>query len=102
MIFAALALLPGLAVGSFLNVVAARVPAKLSIVDAAPALLPFFNNGPVFGTPGTVAGDVWQRTQLSGDWDGARSRLDDEGMFVDLYSTSSYQDVTEGGLGTGS
>jgi porin len=77
-------------------------PSKLSIVDAAPALLPFFNNGPVFGTAGTAAGDLWQRTQVTGDWDGARSRLADEGLFVDLYSTSSYQDVTEGGLATGS
>ena len=40
-------------------------PSKLSIVDAAPALLPFFNNGPVFGIPGTVTGDFWQRTQAT-------------------------------------
>src|SRR4051794_11446658 len=46
-----------------------------SLVDAAPFLLPFFNNGPVFGLPGTVGGDIWHRTQLSGDWGGARTDL---------------------------
>ena len=77
-------------------------PSKLSIIDAAPALLPFFNNGTTFGTPGTVTGDFWQRTQVTGDRGGARSRLAEDGVFVDLYSTSTYQDVTSGGLSTGS
>jgi len=76
-------------------------PSKLSIVDSAPALLPFFNNGPVFGTPGTVTGDFWRQTQVTGDWGDARSRLADDGLFIDLYSTTTYQDVTDGGLSTG-
>src|SRR5271166_4589476 len=46
---------------------------KLSLVNVAPVLLPFFNNGPVFGVPGTVVGDVWSRTQLTGDWGGLRT-----------------------------
>src|SRR5689334_11835160 len=33
---------------------------KASIANLSPVLLPFFNNGPVFGLPGTVVGDFWQ------------------------------------------
>jgi porin len=61
-----------------------------------------FNNGPVFGIPGTVTGDLLHRTQLSGDWGGTRTELARNGYFFDLYSTSSYQKVTSGGLKTGS
>ena len=79
------------------------VPAhKASLTDVAPFLLPFFNNGPVFGLPGTEGGDLWHRTQLTGDWGGARTDLADHGFFFDLYTTSTYQDVTSGGLKTGS
>src|ERR1700724_4181494 len=75
---------------------------KASIANLSPVLLPFFNNGPVFGLPGTVVGDFWQNTQLTGDWGGFRTSLAAHGIFVDLYSTSSYQDVASGGLKTGS
>lgn len=71
---------------------------KISLVDVAPALLAFFNNGPVFGVPGTVTGDLWERTQLTGDWNGARTRLAHDGVFIDAYLTSYYQDVTSGGV----
>ena len=40
---------------------------KASVADLAPVFLPFFNNGPVFGLPGTEGGDFRHRTQLSGD-----------------------------------
>ena len=75
---------------------------KASLTNVAPVLLPFFNNGPVFGLPGTEVGDIWNRTQLTGDWGGARTDLAARGFFFDLYSTSTYQDVTSGGLKTGS
>jgi hypothetical protein len=68
-----------------------RVPGNL-----APGLLPFFNNGPVFGIPGTVTGDIWNRTQLTGDWGGARTDLARHGVFIDVYSTSDHQNVTSG------
>jgi len=74
---------------------------KASIANLSPVLLPFFNNGPVFGLPGTVVGDFWQNTQLTGHWGGARTSLARLGVFLDLYSTSSYQDVASGGLKTG-
>lgn len=74
---------------------------KTSVANVAPALLPYFNNGPVFGLPGTEAGDFRPRTQLSGDWGGPRTDLARHGFFFDLYSTSAYQNVASGGLKTG-
>jgi hypothetical protein len=74
---------------------------KASVANLAPVLLPFFNNGPVFGLPGTEVGDFWHRTQLTGDWGGIRTDLARHGFFFDLYSTSAYQNVMSGGLNTG-
>ncbi len=75
---------------------------KISLANLAPFLLPYFNNGPVFGLPGTEVGDFRRRTQLSGDWGGLRTDLARHGFFFDLYSMSAYQDVASGGLKTGS
>jgi hypothetical protein len=75
---------------------------KPSVANLAPSLLPFFNNGPVFGLPGTNSKDFRYRTQLSGDWGGLRTDMAHHGFFLDLYSTSAYQDVGSGGLKTGS
>ncbi len=74
---------------------------KASLANLAPVLLTFFNNGPVFGLPGTDATDFWHRTQLTGDWGGVRTDLARHGFFLDLYSISAYQNVTSGGLKTG-
>ena len=74
---------------------------KASLANVAPALLPYFNNGPVFGLPGTDVSNFWHRTQLSGDWGGVRTDLARHGLFFDLYSTSAHQDVASGGLKTG-
>jgi porin len=79
------------------------VPTKdASLVNLLPFFLPYFNNGPVFGLPGTVVGDLTDRTQLTGDWGGVRTRLARRGYFFDLYSMSTYQYVASGGLKTGS
>jgi hypothetical protein len=75
---------------------------KASVANLAPYLLPYFNNGPVFGLAGTDSRDFRYRTQLSGDWGGLRTDLARHGFFFDLYSTSAYQDVASGGLKTGS
>jgi porin len=74
---------------------------KISLVNLAPFLLPYFNNGPVFGLPGTEVGDFRQRTQLSADWGGLRTDLARHGFFFDLYDVSAYQGVASGGLKTG-
>ena len=75
---------------------------KLSVANIAPGLLPFFNNGPVFGLPGTLTGDFANRTQVNGDWGGSRTEFARHGWFFDVYTTSTYQDVTSGGMKTGS
>jgi porin len=75
---------------------------KASLANLAPVFLPFLNNGPVFGLPGTDAGDFRDRTQLSGDWGGLRTDLARHGFFFDLYTTSAFQNVASGGLKTGS
>jgi len=74
---------------------------KASVATLAPVFLPFFNNGPVFGLPGTKGGDFRHRSQLSGDWCGVRTDLARHGFFFDLYSTSAYQNIASGGLQTG-
>lgn len=81
----------------------APVPTKdVSLANLSPFFLPYFNNGPVFGLPGTVVGGFRDRTQLTGDWGGVRTKLARRGYFFDLYTTSTYQDVASGGLKTGS
>lgn len=45
---------------------------KASVANLAPYLLPYFNNRPVFGLPGTDSRDLRYRTQLSGDWAGCK------------------------------
>src|SRR5260370_20020175 len=75
----------------------APVPTKhASLANGTPLLLPYVNNGPVFGLPGTDVSDFWHRTQLSGDWGGARTDLGRPGFFFYRYSTSPYQSVTAG------
>jgi hypothetical protein len=74
---------------------------KKSLANLAPLLLPYFNNGPVFGLPGTETGDFWHRTQLTGDWGGLRMEMAKHGLFFDMYSTTAYQNVNSGGLKTG-
>ena len=74
---------------------------RASVANVAPGLLTFFNNGPVFGLPGTDGGDIRARTQVSADWGGRRTDLARHGLFFDLYSTSAYQNVASGGLTTG-
>src|SRR5262249_3768808 len=81
--------------------ISAATPPLVSLVDVAPGLLPFFNNAPVFGLPGSVEGNFWHRTQLLGGLDGRRMDLANHGLFIDVYSTGYYQDVTSGGLKTG-
>jgi carbohydrate-selective porin OprB len=73
----------------------------VSVANLAPGILTFFNNGPVFGIPGTATGDIWNRTQLTGDWGGVRTDWARHGVFIDIYSTTYYQNVTSGGLKTG-
>jgi len=90
--------------GNFENVAEAQ-PApqeRLSLATVAPGLLTYFNNGPVFGLAGTVEGNFWRRTQLTGGWNNTRTDWTERGVFLDFYTTSAYQNVMSGGLKTGS
>src|SRR5260370_38985635 len=71
------------------------IPTKnASLVTGAPSLLPYLNNGSVFGMPGTNIGTVWNPTQLTGDWAGPRTYLARHGFFFESYSICAYQTVT--------
>ena len=62
------------------------VPTKgVSLANSLPLFLPYFNNGPVFGLPGTVVGDFRDRTQLTGDWGAFEQSL----LVVDTSSIST-------------
>jgi len=67
-----------------------------SLVNAAPGLLTWFNQNSVFGLPGPVTGDFGERTQVTGDWGGSRTRLAERGFFFDVYSATAYQNVGGG------
>ena len=43
---------------------------------------------------------LWERDQLFGDWHGARSRLAEHGIIVDIQATQFYQGVVDGSAGT--
>src|SRR6266566_8324069 len=75
---------------------------KISLLNLAPVVAPYLNNGPVFGLPGTNVGAFMDRTQLTGDWGGARTALARHGLFMDIYTTSVYQSVMSGGIAEGS
>src|SRR5258708_12474633 len=71
---------------------------KASLANESPLLLPYVNNGAVFGLPGTDVGAFWHRTQLTGDWGGARTNLARRGIFLDLYSTTANHAVPPAAL----
>src|SRR5262245_9171186 len=48
--------------------------------------------------PPAFGGPLHERSKLTGDWFGYRSRLRDRGITVDLSTTQFYQGVTSGGL----
>jgi porin len=58
------------------------------------------------GTPSfadeSAEDSIWTRDHLLGDWGGLRSGLAEHGIYVDLRLTQIYQDVTDGGVDTGS
>lgn len=61
------------------------------------AVLSQLNHSPyVFGTPTTVLGSFGDRTQLTGDWGGARLRLPENRVFFDIYATTAAQGVVSG------
>jgi carbohydrate-selective porin OprB len=61
------------------------------------ALLSTLNGSPfVFGTLTTVVQDFSTNTQLTGNWGGARNALPQNGVFFDIYSTTTPQGIASG------
>lgn len=73
----------------------------LSLANVAPGVYSWFNDGAVFGLPGTQIGGIRERTHLTGDWGGVRTEWARRGVFVNLYNTAAYQEVWNG-LNSGS
>lgn len=68
-------------------------------VDSSPNFTEQFNTPPSKETPPpTWAGDIWTRSQLTGDWGGVRNELAENGLTFLGDITQYYQGVTSGGL----
>jgi len=72
----------------------------ISLANVAPSVFAWFNDGAVFGLPGTRVGGITERTQLTNDWGGLRTKLSRKGVFLNVYNTTAYQQLT-GGLTPG-
>lgn len=68
----------------------------ISLATVAPGVYSWFNDGAVFGLEGTVVGTFSERTHLTNDWGGLRSRWAQNGVFLNFYNTSAYQSVSGG------
>ncbi len=76
---------------------AAQAQAQAQAQAILGVVLSQLNHSPyVFGTPSTVVGSFGERTQLTGDWGGARSRLPEHGVFFDVYATTAAQGIVSG------
>jgi hypothetical protein len=70
-----------------LNPITGPVPTNVSLVNLLPFYLPYFNNGPVFGLPGTVVGTSRSHS-VDRRLGRVRTKLARRGYFFDLYSTA--------------
>ncbi len=71
-----------------------------SVANVAPGAYSYFNDGAVFGLPGTRVGPIAERTQLTNDWGGTRAKWARSGVFLNFYNTTAYQQIS-GGLTPG-
>jgi carbohydrate-selective porin OprB len=70
----------------------------ISLIGLQPAIQYSFRRYPTFyGDPNTVAGDLGDRTQLSGNWGGLRDQAVDHGIYFDVGVTQFLQGVVDGG-----
>jgi carbohydrate-selective porin OprB len=72
----------------------------ISLANVAPGVFSWFNDGAVFGLPGTRVGSITERTHLTNDWGGLRTEWARNGVFLNLYNTTAYQQMS-GGLDPG-
>jgi porin len=65
--------------------------------ESLPAASPMSEPNPSPEPFNPYAGDLFNRSRLSGDWWGTRSGLAEKGLTFDLFSTQFYQGVAHGG-----
>ncbi len=74
----------------------------ISLAEAAPELYYAFRRYPEFyGDPNTVVGNLWDRTQLTGNWGGLRDKAVDHGVYFDVGVTQFLQGNVAGGKNQG-
>jgi porin len=85
------------ALGQATNAPAAK-DGMASLVQAAPELYFAMRRYPEFyGDPNTQLGNLWDRTQLLGNWGGLRDQVTDHGLYFDASLTQFLQGNVSGG-----
>jgi len=85
------------ALGQATNAPAAK-DGMVSLAEAAPELYYAMRRYPEFyGDPNTKAGDLLERTQLTGNWVGLRDQATDHGIYFDASLTQFLQGDVSGG-----
>jgi len=70
----------------------------ISLAEVAPEAYYAFRRYPKFyGDPNTEVGNLWDRTQLSGNWGGLRDQATDHGVYADVSITQFIQGNVAGG-----
>ena len=89
------------AFGQVTNAPAAK-GGMVSLAEAAPELYYSMRRYPEFyGDTNTVAGNLWDRTQLTGNWGGLRNQATDHGVYFDASLTQFLQGDVSGGNNQG-
>jgi carbohydrate-selective porin OprB len=74
----------------------------ISLAEVAPEVFYAFRRYPKFyGDPNTVGGDLWNRTQLLGNWGGLRDQAVGHGIYFDVGVTQFLQANVTGGVNQG-
>jgi porin len=89
------------ALGQVTNAPAAK-DGMISLVGTEPAInYAFRRNLEFYGDPNTEGGNLWDRTQLTGNWGGLRDQATDHGVYFDASLTQFLQGNVSGGNNQG-
>ena len=84
---------------------ATNAPAKdgmVSLIGMEPAInYAFRRNLEFYGDPNTEGGNLWDRTQLTGNWGGVRDKAVAHGVYLDASVTQFLQGNVSGGVNQG-
>src|SRR6266516_6125615 len=90
-----------LALGQVTNATSAK-DGTVSLAEAAPEMYQGFRRYPKFyGDPNTEGGNLWERTQLTGNWGGLRDQAIGYGVYFDASLTQFLQGNVSGGAQRG-